>query len=105
MPTLEALSALAGEVEVATRTVGASRARDGKVHPSVSTSTIHRRRLPVDVIARGGAGTAMALDARNRVGWVQLTPAHLWSPGAPSPGRWAAPADTGRRHGRAVRAR
>lgn len=80
MPTLEALSALAGDEEVRTRTVGTAQGPDGRLHPSVSVTTVQRRRLPVDAIARGGPGTAMALDARNRVGWVQLTPAHATSP-------------------------
>jgi len=80
IPTLEALSTLAGDAEVPTRTVGTAQGPDGRLHPSVSTSTILRRRLPVDAIARGGAGYAMALDAQNRVGWVMLTPAHTSSP-------------------------
>jgi len=80
MPTLEALSALAGDEEVRTRTVGTAQGPDGRLHPSISVSTVQRRRLPVDAIARGGPGTAMALDARNRVGWVHLTPAHSISP-------------------------
>jgi len=80
MPTLEALSALAGDEEVRTRTVGTAQGPDGRLHPSLSVSTVQRRRLPVDAIARGGPGTAMALDARNRVGWVHLTPAHSTSP-------------------------
>lgn len=80
MPTLEALSALAGEEEVPTRTVGTSRGADGRLHPSVSVSTIRRRRLPVDAVARGVPGAAMAVDSRNQVGWVGLTPAHATSP-------------------------
>ena len=80
IPTLEALSSLAGETEVLTRTVGSSHRPDGRLSPSVSVSTVQRRRLPVDVIARGGPGVAMAVDSRNRVGWVRLTPAHATSP-------------------------
>jgi type IV secretory pathway TraG/TraD family ATPase VirD4 len=80
LPTLEALSALAGDVEIPTRTVGSAQGADGRARPSVSTSTVQRRRLPVDAIARGSTGVAMALDARNRVGWVRLTPAHAEPP-------------------------
>ncbi|MDA8359303.1 MAG: TraM recognition domain-containing protein [Actinomycetota bacterium] len=78
--TLEALSAVAGDVEIATRTVGSSRGPDGRVHPSVSVATIHRPRLPVDVIARGAQGWALAVDAGNRMGWIELIPAYASSP-------------------------
>ncbi|MHB8220543.1 MAG: type IV secretory system conjugative DNA transfer family protein [Acidimicrobiales bacterium] len=80
IPTLEALSKVAGDAEIPTRTVGSSLGPDGRVHPSVSVSTVQRRRLPVDVIARGQDGSALALDATNRVGWVSLTPAHSAAP-------------------------
>jgi len=80
MATLEALSALGGETEVASRTVGAAAGPDGRVRPSTSVSGVLRRRLPVDVIARGQPGRALALDARNRIGWVGLTPAHYHRP-------------------------
>ena len=80
MATLEALSALGGEVEVASRTVGAAAGPDGRVRPSTTVSGVLRRRLPVDVIARGQPGRALALDARNRIGWVELTPAHQHRP-------------------------
>jgi hypothetical protein len=33
-----------------------------------------RRRLPVDVVARGETGRALVVDERNRMGWVRLTP-------------------------------
>ncbi len=80
LPTLEALSALGGDQEVATRTIGVSKGARGRALPSMSTSTVLRRRLPVDSIARGAPGVALAIDARNRVGWVSLTPAHRSEP-------------------------
>ena len=40
----------------------------------MTTSTVMRRRLPVDVVARGEAGMALVVDERNRMGWVRLTP-------------------------------
>jgi type IV secretory pathway TraG/TraD family ATPase VirD4 len=80
VPTLETLSQVAGEAEIATRTVGRSMGADGRPHPSVSISTVQRRRLPLDVIARGHQGWALALDATNRMGWVALTPAHSTPP-------------------------
>ena len=80
MVTLEALSALGGEVEVPSRTVGLSAGPDGRIRPSSSVSGIMRRRLPVDLIARGRPDQALALDTWNRVGWVTLTPAHRHQP-------------------------
>lgn len=78
--TLESLSALAGDVELATRAVGLTRGARGGRHASLTTSSVFRRRLPVDVAARGQPGAALALDARNRLGWVRLTPAHATWP-------------------------
>lgn len=78
--TLETISVLAGEAEVRSRTVGMSQGPDGRVRPSVSVAGLFRRRLPVDVIARGAPDAALAVDARNRLGWVTLTPAFRCSP-------------------------
>ncbi len=89
--TLEALSALAGEEEVSTRSLstpvggggGLARAVADRVlrgairrgpDPSVTTSTVLRRRLPVDVVGRGHAGMALVVNERNAMGWVGLTP-------------------------------
>ena len=92
--TLEALSQLAGEEEVQTRSVsapvreagpGVGRAvlnrmlwgpgrRGPDPAPSVTTSTVLRRRLPVDVVGRGEPGMALVVDERNAMGWVRLTP-------------------------------
>ncbi len=89
--TLDALSTLAGEEEVTTRSLnqpvlsagGMGRAvmdrmlrrggRSGQ-EPSVTTSTVLRRRLPVDVVGRGQTGMALMVDEKNRMGWIQLTP-------------------------------
>lgn len=73
--TLEALSALSGDREIRNRAVGETRGASGR-QVSINDSTVLRRRLPVDVIARGMEGCALAVDARNRMGWVGLTPAH-----------------------------
>jgi hypothetical protein len=88
--TLEALSAIAGDEEVAIRSVSApapsrggmgaalSRLVEGGRRPEVSatvtTSTVLRRRLPVDVVARGQPGMAVVVDERNQMGWIRLTP-------------------------------
>ncbi len=80
MPTLEALSQLAGDEEIPTRTVGTSRGWDGRQQPSLSVSTTFRRRLPVDVVGRGLPGCALSLDAANRLGWVTLTPSYSSPP-------------------------
>ena len=108
--TLEALSALAGEEEVRTRSVSAPvqspggvgavltrlvlgpRAQRSEQTPSVTTSTVMRRRLPVDVAARGETGMALVVDGRNRMGWVGLTPwfaTEPWRSAALGPGRGA----------------
>jgi len=80
LPTLRAISALAGEREVPTRTIGLSPGADRGPRPSASVATVRLPRLPVDAIARGAPGAAIALDAHNRVGWVGLTPAHRCAP-------------------------
>lgn len=80
LPSLETLSAIAGDVELPTRSIGVQQGHDGRSYPSSSTSTIFRRRIPVDHVARGVPGMALSLDARNRVGWVTLTPAYATSP-------------------------
>ncbi len=89
--TLEALSALAGEEEVSTRSLstpvgaggGLVRAVADRVllgagrrgpDPSVTTSTVVRRRLPVDVVGRGEPGMALVMNERNAMGWIRLTP-------------------------------
>jgi hypothetical protein len=92
--TLEALSALAGEEEVESRSLsapvkgnamGLARAvadrivrgpdrRGPEPQPSVTTSTVLRRRLPVDVVGRGEPGMALMVNERNVMGWVRLTP-------------------------------
>jgi hypothetical protein len=80
VPTLESLSVLAGEEEVVTRSVGSASGGMGATRRSSQESTVNRRRLPVDAIARGRPGSALAVDARNRFGWVTLSPAHATSP-------------------------
>jgi type IV secretion system protein VirD4 len=80
MTTLDALSVLSGDTELPSHTIGAAQGPKGRLLGSVSTSTVMRRRLPPDVIARGAAGAALALDGRRRMGWVRLTPAYRDSP-------------------------
>ena len=78
MQTLEAISALGGEGEVRSRTVSFSEGTSGR-QVAASDATVLRRRLPVDLAARGMEGWALCVDARNRLGWVRLTPAHdVW---------------------------
>ncbi|HVC14167.1 MAG TPA: type IV secretory system conjugative DNA transfer family protein [Acidimicrobiales bacterium] len=110
--TLEALSALGGDREVRNRSVGTADGPGGR-QVSATDGTVLRRRLPPDVIARGVEGWALCVDARNRLGWVRLVPAHEARPwrdlGAPwrnrAPGTremaWADPARAaGTRSGR-----
>ncbi|MGH9017171.1 MAG: type IV secretory system conjugative DNA transfer family protein [Acidimicrobiales bacterium] len=92
--TLEAVSTLAGEQEVTNRSLstpvidhggGVARAVVGRILkgpggrrsdpvPTVTTSTVLRRRLPPDVIGRGAPGRALVVNERNVMGWVGLTP-------------------------------
>ena len=78
--TLRDLSALAGDHEVATTTVGHAVGERGRVRPSSSVSTVRIPRLPVDVISRGTPGYALVLSPERSFGSVTLTPAHASSP-------------------------
>ncbi len=88
--TLEALSTLAGDEEIAARTVSTGRSltdrpltdliTGGRPHHGESVSTQWRRRLPVDVITRGARGHALAFDERNRPAWIPLVPSHTSEP-------------------------
>jgi type IV secretory pathway TraG/TraD family ATPase VirD4 len=87
--TLEALSTLAGDEEIATRTVSAGRAptghltdvlTGGRLQFGESMSTQWRRRLPPDVITRGSPGHGLAFDERNQPGWFPLAPYYASEP-------------------------
>jgi len=88
--TLEALSTLAGEEELHVHTVSAGRSTGsqplgdllagGRPQFGTSVSTQWRRRLPPDVIARGGAGHLLAFDSRNQPGWVPMAPSYAVEP-------------------------
>jgi len=89
--TLDALSVLAGEEEIGTRSLSSGRVPTGRlltdavtggaVRHTLTSSTVRRRRLPPDIITRGAPEHALAFDDRNQVGWVPLAPSHsteLW---------------------------
>ncbi len=88
--TLEALSTLAGDEEIPTRTISWGQAASdrpfvdlvsgGRPQHGAGVSTQWRRRLPVDVIARGTPHHALAFDERNRASWIELAPSHLAEP-------------------------
>jgi len=88
--TLEALSTLAGDEELAVRTVSAGHTAGdrpftdlltgGRPHHGESVSTQWRRRLPPDVITRGVPGHLLAFDDRNQPGWVTLSPSYRAEP-------------------------
>jgi type IV secretion system protein VirD4 len=88
--TLEALSTLAGDEEIPTRTVSAGRTltdrpmvdlfTGGRPQHGESVSTSWRRRLPADQIARGQPGHGLAFDHRNRPAWFPLAPSHAAEP-------------------------
>jgi type IV secretion system protein VirD4 len=78
--TLRDLSALAGEHEVTTTTVGQAVAERGRIRTSSSISTVRVPRLPVDAISRGARGRALVLSPERSFGSVVVTPAHAWDP-------------------------
>jgi type IV secretion system protein VirD4 len=78
--TLRNLSALGGDHEVATTTVGHSVAARGRLRPSSSVSTVRLPRYSVDDIAQGRPGHALTIGADRHFGSVMLTPAHACSP-------------------------
>jgi type IV secretion system protein VirD4 len=88
--TLDALSTLAGDEEIPARALSWGRtATDrpftdlvsgGRPQRGESVSTQWRRRLPVDVIARGAPNQALAFDERNRARWIPLAPSHTAEP-------------------------
>lgn len=103
MRTLEALSALAGDEEIATRSVSSGRTPSGhpvsdmvtggRPHVGESATTQWRRRLPPDVITRGSLGVALAFNERNQPAWIGLAPAHSAEP-------WKTLSEAGRAHRR-----
>jgi hypothetical protein len=80
--TLELVSALAGDAEVAVRSVSKSpwRPRTRVPRSSVTTSTRRQRRLPVDSIAQGRVGHALLIDGPKAPGWMRLTPWYATPP-------------------------
>ena len=78
--TLRDLSALAGEHEVASTTLGHAVGDRGRIRPSSSVGTVRVPRLAVDVIARGTPGCALILSPERTYSSVRLTPAHSTSP-------------------------
>lgn len=89
--TLEMLSTLAGEEEVVTRSVSsqvdsaggpmlsalrwlARRPAPETPKPTVTTSTVRRRRMPVDELSRGRKGMALVIDESTKMNYVGLTP-------------------------------
>jgi len=85
--TLRDLSALAGDHEVPSTTIGQSVGERGRLRPSSTVGTIRVPRHPVDVIARGSPGHALVLTPERTFGSVLLTPAHASSPWREMSGR------------------
>jgi type IV secretion system protein VirD4 len=110
--TLEALSVLAGDEELLTRTISRGHTLTG--HPfadlvamgspqvSEQLSTQWRRRLAPDDITRGQPGHALAFDARNQPSWIALAPAHVAEPWVTLRGHDRTIASTDRDTGRSV---
>ncbi len=80
--TLELVSVLAGEADVAVRSVSKSpwRPRTRVPRSSVTTSTRRQRRLPVDSVAQGRVGHALVIDGPKAPGWMRLTPWYATPP-------------------------
>ena len=78
--TLRDLSALAGDHELASTTLGHTVGDRGRIRPSSSVSTVRVPRLPVDVISRGSPGCALTVSPDRTFGAVTLTPAHASVP-------------------------
>jgi type IV secretory pathway TraG/TraD family ATPase VirD4 len=78
MATLEALSALCGEVDVAvrSRTAGGGWWRPGGATRSTTSSTRRQRRMPVDAMSKGVPGKGLFLQGGEAPGMIELTPWH-----------------------------
>ncbi|MHB8465606.1 MAG: type IV secretory system conjugative DNA transfer family protein [Acidimicrobiales bacterium] len=77
--TLEAVSSIAGDhdVQVQSRTYGKNRWFGTRVPPTVTHSLRRQRILPVETIAQGRPGQALALFGTRPL-WITLTPS--WQP-------------------------
>jgi type IV secretory pathway TraG/TraD family ATPase VirD4 len=88
--TLRALSQLAGDVESVRSSTSVGRVPSGHrwadavtggvTRTTVTRATVTVPRLPVDTLAHGRPGHAVAFDHRNVPGWVHLAPAHSHGP-------------------------
>jgi type IV secretion system protein VirD4 len=78
--TLDALCQLAGRHDVVTTSVSSPR----RGRDVVTRSYVERPRLAADEIARGHRGFALCVDSGKRLGFIELTPAHLDARFAPS---------------------
>ena len=84
--TLRALSTLAGDEEVVTRSTSWGRVptgyapadllTGGRLRRTVNESTVVRPRLPPDDIAHGRPGQALRFDEHHHFGWLTLAAAH-----------------------------
>jgi type IV secretory pathway TraG/TraD family ATPase VirD4 len=71
--TLQLISALAGDHDVETTTIGRTVGNYGRIRPSVSVSKVRRPRLPVDAIARGTPGHGLLISG-TQMAEVRLRP-------------------------------
>lgn len=78
--TLEAVSALCGDVDVPVLSATAPWWPSGTSSPSVSVTTRRQRRVPVDAVAYTQAGTAYVLDGQRGPARIVLTPWYAWPP-------------------------
>ncbi|MEI8050645.1 MAG: type IV secretory system conjugative DNA transfer family protein [Actinomycetes bacterium] len=78
--TLRAVSDIAGRTDVTRHSRSTSRDARGARSHSINASARPEERLAVDEIARSTPGTGILIDARKRVGRVNLTVAHRDEP-------------------------
>ena len=71
--TLQLISALAGDHDVETTTIGRTVGNYGRIRPSVAVSKVRRPRLPVDAIAQGRPGHGLLISG-TAMSEVRLTP-------------------------------
>ncbi len=88
--TLDALSVIGGDEELAVRSTSLGRSFGddplgalfgaGRTQSGHQVATTFRRRLPPDVVAVGRPGHALTFDHRNQPAWIPLRPAHRSEP-------------------------
>jgi type IV secretory pathway TraG/TraD family ATPase VirD4 len=80
MTTLQTLHAVAGQSEVLRISEAVNRDASGRRSHSRTHTSSQEPRLGIDAIAQGREDGGLLLDAENRLGWIQLSPAYRDEP-------------------------